>query len=231
MVTQVASEDNTVARLVDELRRMVMTGRLGVGQVLRQDELAAQFGVSRTPLREAIARLEAEGLFVKEPRRGTIVYRPSVHELIEIYEIRLCLEPFAAQLAAKNATPTDCEQLDAHVQHMREATAWQFPRLNREFHAYLSGLSHRPRLVGMIRSLTDLSDPFVRVLIGLGGRERAMADHAEIVEAVRAGNGRRASALVRSHLRATVTTVSSAVVDDPSREELPAGARAGRWAH
>src|SRR5262245_35605158 len=71
----------------ERLRELILTGRLGAGEPLRQDELSAYLSVSRTPLREAIITLEAEGLVVNHPHRGAVVYKPTAEELREIYDI------------------------------------------------------------------------------------------------------------------------------------------------
>lgn len=197
----------TVAEVVEELRKLIVTGTLLAGQPLRQDELAARFGVSRTPLREAVARLEVEGLVVTEPNRGAVVFRPSTKELAEIYEVRLLLEPRAAALAAMRAAGQKLDDLEKVNDAMAGVAAWEYAQLNSEFHTRLYELSGQGRLCTIIRSLRLQADPYVSMLIGGGGGPQALADHREILRLVRAGESEQVEDLTRRHLGHTVSRV------------------------
>jgi DNA-binding GntR family transcriptional regulator len=199
-----------VGDLVEELRELILSGSLLAGQALRQDQLAARFGVSRTPLREAVARLEVEGLVVSEPNRGAVVFRPSTRELEEIYDVRLMLEPAAAALAATKREGDWSAELDALDQlngRMAGVAALEYARMNSEFHTRLYALSGQQRLCAIIRNLRLQADPYVSMLIGGGGGPQALADHGEIVRLVRAGDGALVEDLTRRHLQHTVSRV------------------------
>jgi DNA-binding GntR family transcriptional regulator len=197
----------TVAEVVEELRKLILSGTYLAGQPLRQDELAARFGVSRTPLREAVARLEVEGLVVTEPNRGAVVFRPSTKELAEIYEVRLLLEPRAAALAAATCGGQTLDDLEEINQSMVGASAWEYAQLNGEFHMKLYELSGHSRLCTIIRSLRMQADPYVSMLIGGGGGPQALADHREILRLVRRGESVLVEELTRQHLQRTVERV------------------------
>lgn len=200
----------TVPELVEELRKLILSGTLLAGQALRQDSLAARFGVSRTPLREAVARLEVEGLVVTEPNRGAVVFRPSTRELEEIYDVRLMLEPRAAALAAVKREGDWFGELD-ELENLNDAmagvAAFEYARMNSEFHTRLYALSGHPRLCSIIRNLRLQADPYVSMLIGGGGGPLALDDHREIIRLVRAGEGPLVEELTRQHLQHTVSRV------------------------
>src|SRR5919205_3391293 len=114
-----AATEQTVARL----RRFILEGDLEPGARIQEVELAAQLGVSRTPVREALRTLSSQGLVELLPNRGARVARWSVKDLDEIYELRVMLESHAAQRAATRMSPTDadaltelCEQMEARAQ-------------------------------------------------------------------------------------------------------------------
>lgn len=194
---------------MEQLTGLIMSGALLAGQPLRQDELAARFGVSRTPLREAIARLEVEGLVVAEKHRGAVVFRPSTQELQEIYEIRILLEPKAAALAAAKyaSLSSRLTELAEINESMEDAATWDYAQLNNAFHMGIYEASGQRRLCRIIRNLRLQADPYVAILFGVGGGPRALEDHREILAAVANGDSVGASELTRSHLETTVSRV------------------------
>lgn len=193
----------------DRIREMITDGELSAGQTLRQDELATLLGMSRTPVREAVGRLQSEGLVVIEKNRGATVANPRPEQLLEIYEVRLLLEPHAAALAAKSIDASQLKTLEGLYQQMEECPTWEFHRLNREFHLYVCAVAGNATLYEYVRALRYRSDPYVRILIGGGGGEAAQRGHAELLEALKARDAAAARAATRAHLRSTVNTVSS----------------------
>lgn len=190
------------------IRRLITSGEFGAGEVLREDELAERLGMSRTPLREAIARLETEGLVVSRRHRSAVVFKPSTEELREIYEMRIALESLAARLATRTAGPDDVAELERLWKEL-DATppgrAWV--RLNREFHLRLYRASGRKRLIRLIENLRDQSEPYVRMLVIFGHGPEAQEGHRRMIDAVRAGDGEGAAQATAEHLTATMTTV------------------------
>src|SRR5882724_6375493 len=104
-----------------ELRRMIKSGELAPGAHLRQADIAARFGMSTTPVREAFMILAQEGIVRQDAHRGVVVFEPSLEDLTETYEIREVLEGLAAGLAAKQLTDEDLAALGAFVEQMRSA--------------------------------------------------------------------------------------------------------------
>ena len=122
----------------DELRRMVITGELPPGARLVEDRLAAQLGVSRNPVREALQTLAAEGFVAITPRRGAVVSRITAGQAEELFDVRMALESLAARTAARKARPGDVTRLQSVLDRARSATdAGELDllaALNTEFH-------------------------------------------------------------------------------------------------
>ena len=205
------SRPSVVEECVRQLREMIADGTLAAGQQLRQDELAARLGISRTPIREAIARLQAEGLAVVEPNRGATVFNPSPDELKQIYEIRMLLEPYAAKIAVKMVTKEVLAKLRALYEEMQDSPPWIFYKLNREFHLTLYETAQHNELYELIKALRYRSDPYIRILIGGGGGEAAQRGHDALINAVAAGDEEAAQTITYDHLAQTLATVSSII--------------------
>src|SRR5215204_6555908 len=110
---------STTAKVVaGKLRDEIQEGVLGPGTRLRQNEIAARFGVSTTPVREAFAQLQAEGLVRIDPHRGAVVFHPTADDLVEFYEIREVLESFAVVRALPGLRPDVVKDLEALIDRM-----------------------------------------------------------------------------------------------------------------
>lgn len=189
----------------ERLRELILTGRLGAGESLRQDELSAYLSVSRTPLREAIITLEAEGLVVNHPHRGAVVYKPTAEELLEIYDIRILLETRAAHEAAERITPDTLRAVEEIVIEMStESSASRIIELNERFRQTFYAASGKRLLVEMIRSMTLRAEPYVRLLVRGPHRPFTKREFAPLLDAIRAGDGKRAATITRKHLEKTV---------------------------
>lgn len=195
----------------DRVRELIVSGDLPLGAPLRQDELAERLGVSRTPLREAIARLAAEGLVVSDPHRAAVVCQPSVDELRETYEIREVLEALAGRFAVERCTREHVDALSAVLDEFESAgSVDEWARLNTRFHMTMYAISGRKQLCKLIATMRNRAELFVRLLVTSHGRSRrAEADHREIVAALAAGNADDVELRIRSHLRATVESVTA----------------------
>ena len=212
----VNSRPSIVDTCASQLREMIADGTLAAGQPLRQDELAAQLGISRTPIREAIARLQAEGLAVLKPNRGATVFKPSPDELKQIYEIRMLLEPYAAKIAVKMVTREVIAKLRSLYEQMQDSPPWMFFQINREFHLTLYETAQHNELYELIKALRYRSDPYIRILAGGGGSEAAQRGHDALINAVTDGDEEAASAITYDHLAQTLATVT-AIIDHRSQ--------------
>jgi DNA-binding GntR family transcriptional regulator len=197
-------ERDTTAKVVAErLREEIQTGSLAPGTRLRQNDVAKRFGVSTTPVREAFAQLQAEGLVRIDPHRGAVVFHPSVDDVLEFYEIREALESLAVARAIPKLDAGTAEELADLIERMRHAEdprAWL--RLNDEFHLRLYESAGRPRLSALIDNLRDASAPYIHMFVASRPlNERANEEHQEVLDACVAGNVRAAERAIREHLR------------------------------
>lgn len=186
------------------LRSEIMDGALAPGHRLREQELSERLQVSRTPVREALSRLQADGLLVMQQRSGMAVAELDDAGIIELYETREALEGTAAQLAARYANPRDIAAIRAAL-----AAEEQAPddlvlqqRHNRAFHAVVLAASHNRFLVKSLQVLHDalaLLGP--TTLARPGRRERAQGEHRGILEAIERRDAVGAEALMRAHVR------------------------------
>jgi DNA-binding GntR family transcriptional regulator len=194
----------------EAVRSLLLSGEFKPGDPLRQDRLASRLGVSRTPLREALHRLSAEGFVRLDPHRGAVVAEPSPQELLELYEIREAVEVLAVRAAASRCSPADIDDLDYDLDAMRyitDARAWG--RANGRFHQRVFALSGKPQLCDLISQLVQRAELYVMILASSGERTRqANHEHEDLVAALRAADADRAEAVTRIHLRATVAQVS-----------------------
>lgn len=203
------NRQTTSEAVARHLRAEIQRGELAPGTRLRQSAVAARFGVSTTPVREAFALLQAQGLVRIDPHRGAIVFRPTAEDVTESYEIREVLEILAASLALPNLTDQDIRELQEIIDVMRKTendNRWL--ELNGVFHLRLSEASGSSRLCNMIADLRDASSAYVHVYIAQpGARQQGDDEHQAIVDACRARDLKRVRKAVRTHLRHTVEGV------------------------
>ncbi|MCQ0970347.1 GntR family transcriptional regulator [Paracoccus sp. TK19116] len=198
--TETSQGQGAYRRLLDEIR----TGRLTPGARLRETELAARLGISRTPVREAIRQLEADGLVVHVPRQGASIRRLDYAEVMELYEMRMVLEGTAARLAARAASDAELADLRMLNEELAEAGDTAAAHgLNRQFHRTLLAAARNRFLVGASESLD-------RTLLILGPstlseRTRArdaVSEHNSVMDALEARDGAAAEQAMRQHLEA-----------------------------
>ncbi len=209
------------------LRSLILDGTLGIGSQLRQEDLARRFGVSRIPIREALGRLQAEGLVEHFANRGSVVAGRSVEDLLETLDIRIALETRALALAMPNLGPADFK---AAREIMRcyddSASPRQWTELNLEFHLALYRPCGRPRLVRMIEDLVRGISIHLRQHIShTVGRRDPQADHKDILKACMAGDGARAVALTEEHIERTKAALLASISPSPLGEGRGEGPR------
>jgi DNA-binding GntR family transcriptional regulator len=211
--TDLLDSPRTVAGLVAErLRAEIVAGKLAAGSKLRQVEIARRFGVSTTPVREALAALQREGLVRLHPQRGAVVFLPSVEDLREHYEIRGALEAVAAARTAERFEKSWAPPLEALLDEMRDGPpAARYIALNQRFHTELYAYSQRPRLVEMIAGLRDASSAYLHIYRAAADFpvKRLDAEHRRILAACVARDAAAAAAATREHLENTVEHVAS----------------------
>jgi len=174
------------ARLANHMRSAILRGEIVAGTRLTQEELAEAFGVSRMPIREALQRLEAQGLIEVIPRRGMVVTEVSLRDALDIYTIRLALEPEALRSSIPNLTEEDLVTARAEIISVGESsTLLQLGKSNYKFHGTLYSRCTRPRLLNIVYTHLHAFDKYVRLQVGVGGLERlAQTEHLSLMKAV-----------------------------------------------
>jgi DNA-binding GntR family transcriptional regulator len=196
-----------VDQVVETLRDRIAEGRIDPGQTIRIESLAREFGISRTPVREAISKLEAQGFVVRRTGYAATVFEPQRGEVLELYEMRTALEPLAARLALPNVTPELVLELESLVRAMDNFEAANWYALNRRFHHALYIASERPFLVTTIDNLIARADPYIRIYFKTHDLEQTQRGHRRILAGVVEDDGGALSRAVEDHLGHVVTGI------------------------
>lgn len=198
-------QTNSLPALVHaEIEQLILRGEFAIGQRVTEMELAARFGTSRGPIREALRTLEESGLVRSEKHRGVFVREISVAEADEIYDVREALDELIGQRVADRATPQQHRELEAAVRDMDEATSQQdikrYHALNLKFHDMLVDFAGNARLTETYRLLTKELLLFrLRGLQDGGGFAVSNTEHKAVVAAIVARDRARAGQLLRQH--------------------------------
>lgn len=188
--------------IAGELRRAILQGEFKSAQPLPQDEIAAQFGVSKIPIREALLQLRAEGLVTFYPNRGAVVSALSADEVDEIYAMRIALETLALRRATPNFDKAGVIRAESLITIMdAERNALKWSALNWEFHAALYQPCNMPRLFDSIRALhANVQRYVVNYLTSVDYHAEAQRQHRVILKAVQRGNADAAAEQLAKHL-------------------------------
>lgn len=194
------SVSQAVTRL---LREAILQGRLRPGERLVQEELATELGVSRQPVREALRRLEIEGLIVQLPQRGFVVREYRDEDIRENYHLRQLLESEAARFAAQRIEPDELEELRALNRTLGEAVeagdTSSMVEVNAQFHRLIHDSARMPQLTRLIQQLWVGHTVFTPLFVP-GRAPRSVAEHEEILQALTARDPERAAATMREHI-------------------------------
>ena len=221
--------------LVDRLRHRIVEGELEPGSPLRQVRLANEMGVSRIPVRDALLRLEAEGLIEVRSDRGAYVKSLTASGCVEVFDLRVLLECDALAQAIPNHTPRSIRSVEAVQRELEvedETRLWV--QGDRRFHELLYEPSARPRTLQFIEILRNVVDRFYLTRLEHGiRRDPWKKEHHAILDAVLSRDIGRALAALAGHLRATQEVVLAAldrpagVAADPPRRAARGRRRAG----
>lgn len=189
----------------ETLREAIIQGRLEPGERLMEIQLAEEMGVSRTPVREAIRKLELEGFVVMVPRKGAYVAGVSVKDIVDVFEVRAALEALAAGLAAERATDEEIEEMERAVLQIYEVSSGNnlntLVERDTNFHELIYKASRNQRLVQIVIHLKEQIQRFRTTSLALPGRGRhAVEEHKNIVEAISSRNVELAGNLAREHI-------------------------------
>lgn len=204
MKTEPKDERSRVEIAYDRLLTAIQEGELKPGTRIREVDLAEQFGISRTPIRDAILKLESEGLLIHEARKGAVIKSLSHREIIELYAMREVLEGTAARYAAQHASEAEIDELKALNILMNECKyeAVRVVSLNRQFHNLLYNCANNRYLLTALRSLSNAMALLGKTTLADPARtEEAFAEHDRIVNAINERDGDSAELAAREHIQ------------------------------
>ena len=189
----------------DQIEERIVTGVYPPGMRLDETELASSFGVSRTPIREALIQLSSEGLVEIRPRRGAIVAEIGQQRLYEMFEVMAELEAMCGRLAARRITEAEQSAFVAAHQACEAARNANDPdsyyQLNEQFHQLLYAASHNVFLEEQAVALSKRLRPYRRLQLRVRDRmNSSFSEHAAVVEAILAQDGELAATRIREHV-------------------------------
>ncbi|MEW8958257.1 GntR family transcriptional regulator [Neomoorella humiferrea] len=185
------------------LKESILEGRYQKGDRLTEAEIAKELAISRTPVREALRKLEQEGLVAYELGKGIVVIYLGAKDMLEIYSIMMALEGIAARLAAENISSNEITALEIKLLEMQKAIANNdFPcyqNAHREFNEILFNCTKNKHLIGLLKRYQDY---IVRTesITWYKKRDRLMEEHSAILNAIRHGDKEKAEELMRKHV-------------------------------
>ena len=194
----------------EKLKLMILDGEIAGGEPLVERTLAERLGVSRTPVRETIFRLERDGLVRVIEGKGAFVASYTIEDMIEIYHVREGLEPLAARLSCPYLADEDLDHHETQLNRyrarpaLRQEDPGRWRRLGRDFHNMFIHASKNARLIGVIEGMQSQIELFRGLGRTINPRtdlKSAVEEHAEILHALRARNPQRAEKAVRAHLQ------------------------------
>ena len=200
----------------EKIRQAITTGIFKSGERLMEIQLAEEMGVSRTPVREAIRKLELEGFVVMIPRRGTYVADISIKDITEVYEIRTALDVLAAGLAAERISDEELEEMQRLLveigQHIEEGNIDKIVETDTAFHDVLYQASRNERLVNIISNLREQITTLRGRSMHYPGRlTNTLEEHRAIVDSMAQRDVEKAKKAVRDHMENAEHTLLKAI--------------------
>jgi DNA-binding GntR family transcriptional regulator len=204
--------------VVELLRHRIYSGEYPLGSPLRQEQLAEEFGVSRTPLREAFRTLRREGL-LQESKQGVRVMSLDLAKVHDAYMLREVLDGLTARLAAERPTPELAAALDAQLDRQRNAVGAEdlatYTEANVAFHSAIWEATRNEFVLAESHILRITAQMFVpTALVPRTLAAEAVDAHQAIADAIRAGDGERAEQLARAHIRHTIDALAERIGQD-----------------
>ncbi|NLS09577.1 GntR family transcriptional regulator [Nesterenkonia sp. MY13] len=214
-------------QVLAQLRAAVLSGELEPGRRYSATGLAERFGVSRTPVREALLELERSGMARIDKNRGVTVVPSSLEEIVNCYQLRLVLEAPAAARAAANADEDAVAEVEAKFQAMQEAADAEdietLLRADRDFHSALVAVAENQRLVKVLEDLRNLVlTTGIATVPASRTCQELVEDHRDILEAVQSGDPQAAAAAMRRHVHNTAVLLIRREAAERQRSGDPA---------
>lgn len=214
------NQNKPIREIVYEgLRKTIISGVIPVGERIVEKEYAQKLNISRTPVREALRKLEEEELVESVHRIGVVVKRISKEDVIEVYKIRHSLEVLATITAMEHITKKEMEELEALLdlteQKNREGDVKEVIRLFGEFNSLIYKASRMKRLASMITKLNDYIGKFRDISITDDERrKKALVEHREILKAISQKNAKDIDRIIEKHLNISLDIVYSTMKDE-----------------
>lgn len=215
--------------VLDAIRSAIMSGILQPRERLMEIQLAEELGVSRTPIREALRKLELEGFIVMVPRKGAYVSDLSFKDIADVFEIRAALEGLAAGLAAERITEDELERLERLLVEKQEAITQddidKLVEVDTKFHELMYQASRNVRLSTIISNLREQIQRFRLASLSYPGRNKlSLEEHKNIVEAIQARDCQLARQLAQEHIENAENVLIECIkMDARKKDGIPAG--------
>ena len=208
--------------VLDAIRNAIKNGILQPRERLMEIQMAEELGVSRTPIREALRKLELEGFIVMVPRKGAYVADLSFKDIADVFEIRIALEVLAAGLAAERITEEELEDMERLLVEKRDAISQnnidKLVEVDTKFHELIYQASRNERLSSIISNLREQIQRFRLTSLSFPGRMRKSLDeHKKIVEAIQSRDIQRARNSAQEHIE----NAEHVLIDSLKKEGLP----------
>ena len=205
----------------EELKMQILTGKITPGTRMMEVELAESMGVSRTPIREAIKKLEQEGLVIIEPRKGAYASQISVKDMVDILEVRQDMEGLAAYMAAYRMTPKQMKELEVissgYNKAVEEGNMADMIKFDTDFHNLIVESCNNNILTMMINQLQELLLRFRYVYYdNIKRAEKMPSEHTMIMEAIKDGRSDAARASAEMHIE----RIKDMVMNDGIRHDF-----------
>ena len=230
--SQVAGDPTLRERAYEAIKAQILESRYPPGSMVSETQLAADLDISRTPIREALRQLATSGLVEILPKRGVLISRLTLEDVVEVYQLREQLECFATGLAAIRTTPSEATRFRSD--HDRALSSLNRERLREAYdhsilmHQRIIDLAGNSRLRQFMQELSDQVHRFGLLTLRHGRAVQAIAEHGAIIDALTANDGARAKTLMRTHLRedrnAVLRVILPAGLEEdglPLLQELP----------
>lgn len=202
-----------------EVRKRIVNGDLKAGSSLNQEQLAKELGVSTTPLREALRKLETEGFVRGRSHKDVYVAPLDPDEVEAIYVVRSHLDALAAQLAAESLDEEGRERIEAAAAALGGAGAEEDPvAANRDFHRAIYTASGNEILVETLDSLWDRSDRYRRFTRGIADQAEVVREHNELAQVIFSGDGDKAAAKMLDHVQSGQAVIGTELVKALERD-------------
>jgi DNA-binding GntR family transcriptional regulator len=189
----------------EAIRKSILSGDWKIGEIYNEKAIAADLGISRTPVREALLELASQGLIIFLPRRGLMVNRFTRRDVDEIFELRKAIELAAVVKITKASPPFDLFEIEESLLQQRKTAKQKdylaFMQADRSFHTYFSKLTNNRRLIAILENLRDMIHLMGTNALSLEGRALVVIEeHQAIFDAVQKGNVEEARQAMEIHL-------------------------------